>query len=75
LAVPAIVCGLVLATVGVEEVFQYASRSTLVNREDSITLHQLVTNRQTGIFFTFLMVMTITVQEPVLEPYGKEVLG
>jgi len=41
LAVPAIVCGLAfLATVGVE-ISIYASRSTLVNREDSITLGKL----------------------------------
>jgi BCD family chlorophyll transporter-like MFS transporter len=83
LTVPAIVCGLAfLATVGVEKKYsQYASRSMLVNREDSITLGRalrvLTANRQTGIFFTFLMVMTISLfmQEPVLEPYGKEVFG
>lgn len=83
LVVPAIVCGLAfLATVGVEKKYsQYASRSTLVNREDSITLGRalrvLTANRQTGIFFTFLLVMTISLfmQEPVLEPYGGEVFG
>lgn len=83
LIVPAIVCGLAfLATVGVEKKYsQYASRSTLVNREDSITLGRalrvLTANRQTGIFFTFLLVMTISLfmQEPVLEPYGGEVFG
>lgn len=83
LIVPPIVCGLAfLATVGVENKYShYASRSTLVNREDSITLGKalrvLTANRQTGIFFTFLMVMTISLfmQEPVLEPYGGEVFG
>ena len=83
LVVPPIVFGLaVLATVGVEKKYsQYTSRSTLVNREDSITLGRalrvLTANRQTGIFFTFLMVMTISLfmQEPVLEPYGGEVFG
>ena len=83
LVVPAIVCGLAfLATVGVEKKYsQYASRSKLVNREDSITLGRalrvLTANRQTGIFFTFLLVMTISLfmQEPVLEPYGGEVFG
>ena len=83
LVVPPIVFGLaVLATVGVEKKYsQYTSRSTLANREDSITLGRalrvLTANRQTGIFFTFLMVMTISLfmQEPVLEPYGGEVFG
>lgn len=83
LIVPAIVFGLaLLATVGVEKKYsQYASRSSLVNREDSVTLGKalrvLTANRQTGIFFTFLMVMTISLfmQEPVLEPYGGEVFG
>lgn len=83
LVVPAIVFGLaLLATVGVEKKYsQYASRSTLVNREDSISLGRalrvLTANRQTGIFFTFLLVLTISLfmQEPVLEPYGGEVFG
>lgn len=83
LIVPAIVFGLaLLATVGVEKKYsQYASRSSLVNREDSVTLGKalrvLTANRQTGIFFTFLLVMTISLfmQEPVLEPYGGEVFG
>ena len=83
LVVPAIVFGLaLLATVGVEKKYsQYASRSTLVNREDGISLGRalrvLTANRQTGIFFTFLLVMTISLfmQEPVLEPYGGEVFG
>ncbi len=83
LVVPAIVVGLsLLATVGVEKKYsQFASRSKLVNREDSITLNRalrvLTANRQTGIFFTFLLVMTISLfmQEPVLEPYGGEVFG
>jgi BCD family chlorophyll transporter-like MFS transporter len=83
LIVPAIVCGLAfLATVGIESKYsRYGSRSTFVNREDSITLGRalrvLTANRQTGIFFTFLMVMTISLfmQEPVLEPYGGEVFG
>lgn len=83
LIVPAIVVGLAfIATVGVEKKYsRYASRSQLVNREDSITLGRalriLTANRQTGIFFTFLLVMSISLfmQEPVLEPYGGEVFG
>ena len=79
--VPATVVGLaLLATVGVEKKYsRYTSRSTLVEREDSITLGKalrvLTANRQTGIFFTFLLVMTISLfmQEAVLEPYGGEV--
>ena len=81
LLVPAIVCGItLLATFGVERKYsRYNTRSTFVNREDSITLGRalrvLTANRQTGIFFTFLLVMTISLfmQEPVLEPYGGEV--
>lgn len=81
LIVPAAVCGLAfLATFGVEHKYsRYNTRSTFVNREDSITigkaLRVLRANRQTGIFFTFLVVMTISLfmQEPVLEPYGGEV--
>lgn len=81
--IPAVVCGIsFLATVGIENKYsRYSSRSTFVNREDSITLSRalrvLTANRQTGIFFTFLLVMSISLfmQEPVLEPYGGEVFG
>jgi len=83
LIVPVLVVGLAfIATVGVEKTYsQYGVRSQLVNREDSITLGRalrvLTANRQTGIFFTFLLVMTISLfmQEAVLEPYGGEVFG
>jgi BCD family chlorophyll transporter-like MFS transporter len=79
--VPAIVFGLaIVATLGVEKKYsQYASRSTLVNREDSITLGAawkiLTASPQTGLFFTFLVVMTLCLfmQDPVLEPYAGEV--
>ncbi|GAB4377799.1 MAG: BCD family MFS transporter [Elainellaceae cyanobacterium] len=81
--VPAIVIGLVLvATVGVERKFsRFSQRSTLVDREDKITMGQalrvLTASRQTGLFFTFLLVLTISLfmQEPVLEPYGGQVFG
>lgn len=81
--VPAIVFGLALiATFGVEKKYsRYSSRSSLVNREDKITLGKalkiLTASRQTGLFFTFLLVMTISLfmQEAVLEPYGGEVFG
>ncbi|HIK57119.1 MAG TPA: BCD family MFS transporter [Synechococcales cyanobacterium M55_K2018_004] len=81
--VPAIVLGLtILATVGVEKTYsRYGARSLLKDREDGITLRQslkiLTANRQTGIFFAFLIVMTLSLflQEPVLEPFGGEVFG
>jgi BCD family chlorophyll transporter-like MFS transporter len=40
-------------------------------------LRVLTASRQTGLFFTFLLVMTISLfmQEPVLEPYGGQVFG
>ncbi|MEA5517577.1 BCD family MFS transporter [Limnoraphis robusta] len=81
--VPAIVFGLcLLSTVGVEKRFsRYASRSTVVEREDQITLARalriLTASRQTGLFFSFLLVMSISLfmQDAVLEPYGGEVFG
>lgn len=83
LILPAAVFGLCLAsTIGVEKKYsRYASRSTLVDREDKITLSGalkvLTASRQTGLFFTFLLVMTISLfmQEAVMEPYGGEVFG
>jgi BCD family chlorophyll transporter-like MFS transporter len=81
LVVPAIVFGLAIAaTLGVEKKYsQYLSRSTLVDREDSITLGKaweiLTASPQTGVFFTFLLVMTLCLfmQDPVLEPYAGQV--
>ena len=72
----------IISTLGIETKYsRYASRSTIVNREDSITLGRaikvLTASRQTGIFFTFLMVMSLSLfmQEGVLEPYGGDVFG
>lgn len=81
--VPAIVFGLCLiSTVGVENKYsRYRSRSTLAQREDQITLGRalqvLTRNRQTGIFFSFLLVLTISLfmQDAVMEPYGGQVFG
>lgn len=81
--VPAIVFGLaVLSTFGVEKKYSlYTSRSTLAEREDQITLGKalkvLSASRQTGIFFTFLLVMTLSLfmQDAVLEPYGAKVFN
>lgn len=83
LIIPAIVFGLTLiATWGVEKTFsRYRSRSMIADREDSITLGRslkvLTASRQTGLFFSFLMMMTLSLflQESVLEPYGGEVFG
>ncbi|MDF5711587.1 MAG: BCD family MFS transporter [Nostoc sp. S4] len=79
--VPVIVLALAfIATLRVEKKYsQYLSRSTVVNREDSITLGNawkiLTASRQTGLFFTFLLVMTISLfmQDPILEPYAGQV--
>ncbi|HLP89094.1 MAG TPA: BCD family MFS transporter [Nostocaceae cyanobacterium] len=79
--VPAIVFGLsIAATWGVEKKYSlYTKRSQLVNREDSITLGAawkiLTASPQTGLFFTFLLVMTISLfmQDPILEPYAGQV--
>jgi MFS transporter, BCD family, chlorophyll transporter len=79
--IPAIVCVLAIAgTFGIEKKYSlYSTRSTVVNREDSITLGKawqvLTANRQTGIFFTFLLVMTLSLfmQDPVMEPYAGQV--
>ncbi|MDY7022988.1 MAG: MFS transporter, partial [Cyanobacteriota bacterium] len=81
--VPGIVLGLsLLATVGVEKRYsRYSTRSTVAEREDQITLSRalriLTASRQTGLFFSFLLVMSISLfmQDAVLEPYGGEVFG
>ena len=80
---PITVVGLgMLATVGIEKKYsRYASRSSLAGREDQITLRQalsvLTASKQTGVFFVFLLVMTVSLflQQPVLEPYAREVFG
>ncbi|MGF1514534.1 MAG: BCD family MFS transporter [Elainellaceae cyanobacterium] len=72
----------IAATAGIEHRYsRYRSRSTLADREDQITLGRaikiLTASRQTGIFFSFLLVMTVSLfmQEAVLEPYGGQVFG
>lgn len=80
---PAVVCGLsILSTAGIEKKYsRYGIRSSIVQREDQITLKRamkvLTASRQTALFFTFLLVMTISLfmQEAVMEPYGGEVFG
>lgn len=71
-----------IATWGVEKKYsRFSNRSNKTEREDSITLGRslkiLTASRQTGIFFSFLCLLTISLfmQEAVLEPYGGEVFG
>lgn len=81
--VPAIVVGLaIVATAGVEKTYSlYRSRSRLNEREDQITLSRalqvLTASPQTGLFFAFLLLMTLglSMQDVVLEPYGAQVFG
>jgi BCD family chlorophyll transporter-like MFS transporter len=81
IVVPIIVFGLsLLATIGIEPRYsRYGQRSIVTNREDQITLGQalkvLTASPQTGTFFTFLSVMTISLfmQDAILEPYGDAV--
>lgn len=83
---PAAVVGLaVVGTWGVERKYsRYRARlramaSPLAGRDDQITLGRalklLTANRQTGLFFSFLLAMTLGLflQEAVLENYGAEV--
>jgi len=81
--VPLAVVGLaVVSTAGIERRFsRYRLRSQVVEREDQITLGRalrvLTASPQTGLFFSFLLCMTLGLfmQEPVLEPYGGTVFG
>ena len=81
--VPAIVLTLsFLATFGVESKYsRFNQRTQAVMREDQITLKDalkvLTASRQTGIFFGFLLILTISIfmQDAVLEPFGGEVFG
>ncbi len=80
---PAIVCGLAIAsTFGIEKKYSRLIRRVQASgREDSITLRQslrvLTASRQTGLFFVFLLVLSLSLfmQDAVLEPYGGQVFG
>ncbi|MBD1912932.1 BCD family MFS transporter [Leptolyngbya sp. PL-A3] len=80
---PVIVCILAIAsTYGIERKYsRLTSRSSLRNREDGITLRRalriLTASRQTGLFFSFLLVLSLSLfmQDAILEPYGGEVFG
>jgi BCD family chlorophyll transporter-like MFS transporter len=72
----------IIATWGVEKKYsRYRLRSSFVDREDGISLKRalkiLTSSRQTGIFFTFLVMVTMSLfmQEAILEPYGGEVFN
>ena len=72
----------VMATWGVEKTYsRFSQRTQYQDREGEITLGRALTvltaNRQTGIFFGFLLLLTISLfmQDAVLEPYGGEVFG
>ena len=83
LIVPGLVFGLaILATVAIEKKYsRFAQRSALVEREDQITLKRalrvLTASPQTGLFFTFLLFMTISLfmQDAIMESYGGQVFG
>ncbi len=83
LVAPGIVLGLALFSIlGIEKKYsRFRFRSTTVEREDQITFQRawrvLTASRQTGLFFTFLLFMTLSLfmQDPVLESYGGKVFG
>ena len=83
IAVPIIVlCLALIATWRVERKYsRYRLRSSFADREDAISLKNalriLTSSRQTGIFFFFLVMITMSLfmQEAVLEPYGAEVFN
>jgi len=80
---PAVVCILALiSTYGIERKYsRLSSRSSLTNRDDKITLKQalkiLTASRQTGLFFVFLLALTLSLfmQDGILEAYGGQVFG
>jgi BCD family chlorophyll transporter-like MFS transporter len=72
----------VVATWGVEQKYsRYRSRLHAIPTESDLTLGRalsiLTANRQTKLFFTFLIVMTLGLfmQDPVLETYGGDVFN
>lgn len=83
LQVPLAVVGLtLLATWGIERRYsRYGQRTLTAGREDQITLGRalriLTISPQTGLFFCFLLAMTLGLfmQEAVLENYGADVFA
>ena len=83
LIIPGIVCLFtVVATWGVEKKYsRFASRVGKQQVGSHLSLGRaigiLTASRQTQVFFTFLVVMTLGlfIQDPILETYGGEVFG
>jgi len=83
--VPLLVAGLSFLSVwGIEPKYSHFLRQKVASRElreDQITLGKairvLTASRQTGLFFAFLLTMTISLfmQEPVLEPFGGDIFA
>lgn len=83
LIIPGIVVALCLiATAGIEQKYsRFATRASATVREDQVTFGRaikvLTASPQTGLFFTFLLCMTISLfmQDAVMESYGGQVFG
>ncbi len=81
--IPLIVCGLtVMGTINVEKKYsRFANRVGYVSTEANLSLGRawsiLTASRQTQVFFTFLVVMTLGlfIQDPILETYGGDVFN
>ncbi|MDV3353406.1 MFS transporter [Leptolyngbyaceae cyanobacterium CCMR0082] len=78
---PAIVCGIaIISTFGIEKKYSRLKERTR-QRDDQITfgaaLKVLTASRQTGLFFVFLLVLSLSLfmQDAVLEPYGGQIFG
>ncbi len=78
---PAIVCGIaIVSTFGIEKKYSRLRERTR-QRDDQITfsdaLKVLTASRQTGLFFVFLLVLSLSLfmQDAVLEPYGGQIFG
>lgn len=87
---PLIVCAIaIVSTYGIEKKYsrlstnhpQKTPSANTARHEDSISLRQalrvLTASRQTGLFFVFLLVLSLSLfmQDAVMEPYGGEVFG
>ncbi|MEL6327691.1 MAG: BCD family MFS transporter [Cyanobacteria bacterium J06626_23] len=81
---PAIVCGLaIVSTYGIEKKYSRLQARSAARRQANNTLtlpkaiKVLTASRQTGLFFVFLLVLSISLfaQDAVLEPYGGQIFG
>ena len=78
---PSIVCGIaILSTFGIEKKYSRLQQRNS-QRDDQITfgtaLKVLTASRQTGLFFVFLLVLSLSLfmQDAILEPYGGQIFG